>query len=122
VDAGWVEPGIIEFDAAVLPRRRDSGVPPTVDASGSLDGMAAPDAALVPDMRAFVPDVPITYAGMIVDPGVEIVGFTLREHPRYPGQFEFLVSVRNVSTGLRLCAGSDDDVSRCRRATLEGLG
>jgi hypothetical protein len=111
-DAGGVEPGIIEFDAAVLPRPRDAGIAPRVDAAGSLDGMASSDAGMGPDMRRFVPDVPLSYVGTIVDPGVEIVGFTLHEHPSYPGQFEFLAAVRNVSADLRLCAADLETMFR----------
>ncbi len=94
------EGGVLSFDAAMIAR----GDAALLRDTGPRDG-GATDAATsgATDRRLFVPDVPHAYDGTLIDPGIEIVAFTVWEDPVLHEPF-FLVSVRNVSTNLRLCA------------------
>ena len=74
--------------------------------AGSTGGAAAGSSAGVmggtgvTDSLLFVPDVPLTYDGAVIEPGVEILAFTIAEGSLGP---VWLVAFENVSTDLRLC-------------------
>lgn len=88
------EAGVLRFDAAML--QRDAGV--ADGAPPGADGGPGPGG----DTRRFVPDIPITYAGMMASPGVELVGWTIREDPVLRDH-TFVLAVRNTY-GSPLCS------------------
>jgi hypothetical protein len=59
--------------------------------------VAAPDTAL------FVPDVPRTYDGTIVDPGLEIIAHSIGEGSL---GHQWIVVLQNVSSDIRLCTAT----------------
>lgn len=90
------EAGVLHFDAAMLPRDGGVGSPDAI--VPAVDGGYDP----ATDTRLFVPDIPITYTGTLTHPGVELVAWTVREHPVLH-DFEFVLAVRNTY-GSPLCA------------------
>lgn len=70
--------------------------------SGGAAGTAGTGGSGAGDTTLFEPDIPVSYDGPILEPGIEVVAFTIREDGGLGGP-EWLVAIKNVSTN-HLCS------------------
>lgn len=116
-----VEGGVLHFDAAMI-ERPDGGITMRDDDAGVEEDAGTPgvdggsDPAL--DRRLFVPDIPLTYSGMLTDTGIELLAWTIREDPVL-GDHDFLLAVRNTY-GSPLCSLTVDVIFRDSAGTEVG--
>jgi hypothetical protein len=68
--------------------------------SGGDSGTGGAGSGSTDDTSFFIPDIPFSYDGPIIDPGLEVIAFTIREGLLGP---EWLVALKNVGT-IIICA------------------
>jgi hypothetical protein len=99
---------VLFFDGSMVGRDMGTDRVPdggrSLDGSGAGDGGGHVDAAWGGSTDRFLPAVPVTYDGMIDEPGVEVLGLTVVPPDYEDLDPEVLVAVRNDSFDLRLCS------------------